>query len=167
MAEEDPSSFVRRMALEKAGAVRDRHPDAWIVSGDTVVCLEQHILGKPGGFEEAVAMLLLLAGREHLVETAFCLCHGQSRVQVVRSVVTRVRFASFGEAVARAYAATGECFDKAGAYGIQGKGSVLVQAIDGSYSNVVGLPLCELVQVLLEQRVIRVDGLSGKSGEES
>jgi len=166
-AGEMPSSFVRRMALEKARAVCERHPDAWIVSGDTVVCLDQRILGKPGDFKEAVEMLLLLAGREHLVETAFCLCHRNFRVEVVRSVRTKVRFAPFDEATAQAYAATGECFDKAGAYGIQGKGSALVQAIEGSYSNVVGLPLCELLQALLEHRVIRLVDLFDKSGKAS
>ena len=167
MVGERPSSFVRRMALEKARAVCECYPAAWIVSGDTVVCIDQQILGKPGDFEEAVAMLLLLAGREHLVETAFCLCHRHSRIEVVRSVITRVRFAPFSEATARAYAATGECFDKAGSYGIQGKGSALVKAIEGSYSNVVGLPLCELLQVLLEHRVIRIDDLHGERGEAS
>lgn len=152
--DEEPSQFARRMALEKARAVSARYPGAWIVSGDTVVSKGKEILGKPRDEEDAVAMLLSLAGGEHLVETAFCLRHGGSAVERVHSTVTKVRFADFDEAVARAYAATGEGLDKAGAYGIQGKGAVLVRSIEGSHSNVVGLPLWELHQVLLECGVI-------------
>ena len=164
-AGETPSAFVRRMALEKAREVGRLYPATWIVSGDTVVSLNRRILGKPRDSDEALAMLLALAGTEHLVETAFCLCHGHLRVEVVESVVTRVRFAPFDEATARAYVATGECLDKAGAYGIQGKGSALVESISGSYSNVVGLPLCELVRTLLAHGVIKVAGPAAMAAE--
>lgn len=164
--DEEPSQFARRMAVEKARAVSVQHPEAWVVSGDTVVSMGKEILGKPRDEEEAVAMLLSLSGREHVVETAFCLRHGGLAVERLHSTVTRVRFADFGEEVARAYAATGEGLDKAGAYGIQGKGAVLVRSIAGSHSNVVGLPLWELHQVLLECGVIALAHLLPEQAEE-
>jgi septum formation protein len=164
--EEEPSHFARRMALEKARAVSAHYPGAWIISGDTVVSLGKCILGKPRDKEDAVAMLLSLSGKEHLVETAFCLCHGESAVERLHSTVTKVRFVDFDESVAWAYAATGEGLDKAGAYGIQGKGAVLVRTIEGSYSNVVGLPLCELHQVLEECGVIALAHLLPERAEE-
>lgn len=152
--DEDPTAFVIRMAREKAAAIREFFPESWIISGDTVVCLGQTILGKPVDPEDAVAQLMALSGREHCVRTGFCVTHGQRRVEVARSVTTKVRFAPFTEVTARAYVATGESSDKAGAYAIQGVGACLVQAIEGSYSNVVGLPLCELLQVLQEHGVV-------------
>jgi septum formation protein len=151
---ESPQDFVRRMAREKAAAVSADFPDSWVISGDTIVCLGDKILGKPADEHEAVALLMTLAGREHCVKTGFCVCNRSRGVQIVRSVTTRVRFAEFSEAVARAYVATGESLDKAGAYGIQGKGIFLVRSIEGSYSNVVGLPLYELIEVLLANDVI-------------
>lgn len=151
---ESPQDFVRRMAREKAAAVSADFPDSWVISGDTIVCLGDKILGKPADEHEAVALLMTLAGQEHCVKTGFCVSHRSRGVQIVRSVTTRVRFAEFSEAVARAYVATGESLDKAGAYGIQGKGIFLVRSIEGSYSNVVGLPLYELIEVLQAKGVI-------------
>jgi len=152
--DEDPTAFVIRMAREKAAAIREFFPESWIISGDTVVCLGQTILGKPTNPEDAVAQLMALSGREHCVRTGFCVTHGLRRVEVARSVTTKVQFAPFSEVTARAYVSTGESSDKAGAYAIQGVGACLVQAIEGSYSNVVGLPLCELLQVLQEHGVV-------------
>lgn len=152
--DEDPAAFVIRMAREKAVAIREIFPESWIISGDTVVCLGRRILGKPADAEDAVDQLMALSGREHCVRTGFCVTHSRKSVEVSRSVTTKVRFAPFSEATARAYVATGESFDKAGAYAIQGVGACLVQAIEGSYSNVVGLPLCELLQILRECGVI-------------
>jgi len=152
--DEDPTTFVIRMAREKAAVVRASFPEAWIISGDTIVCLDRKILGKPAHNEDAVGQLMALSGREHCVRTGFCVTHGGRRVEVTRSVTTKVRFATFSEVTARAYVATGESLDKAGAYAIQGKGACLVQSIEGSYSNVVGMPLCELLQVLHEYGVI-------------
>ena len=153
---EDPDTFVLRMAKEKAAVVSSDSPDSWVISGDTVVCLGRKILGKPVNETHAVSLLMELAGREHVVKTAFCVCRKVDNVSVAKVVTTRVSFADFTEAVAVAYVATGEPLDKAGAYGIQGKGAVLVKSIDGSYSNVVGLPLHELVEVLLEYEAIEL-----------
>jgi septum formation protein len=156
-ARERPEDFVLRMAREKAMAVSIEFPDSWVISGDTVVCLGDKILGKPADEHQAVALLMKLSGREHGVKTGFCVVHGTRGVEIARVVTTRVRFAEFSESVARAYVATGESLDKAGAYGIQGKGILLVRSIAGSYSNVVGLPLCELVEVLQAHGVIEPD----------
>jgi septum formation protein len=111
------------------------------------------ILGKPGDAEEALSVLLTLAGQKHIVHTGFCLQHAREQVSVSRVVTTEVFFAAFSREIAAAYVATGEPLDKAGAYGIQGCGGFLVEKISGSYSNVVGLPLAEVMQELLRYRV--------------
>ncbi len=152
---EDPTAFVSRMAREKAAVVRASFPEVWIIGGDTIVCLGPRIFGKPADKEDAVVQLMALSGREHSVRTGFCVTHAGRGVEVTKTVATKVFFAPFSEATARAYVATGESLDKAGAYAIQGKGACLVQSIEGSYSNVVGLPLCELLQVLEEHGVIQ------------
>lgn len=146
--------FVLRMAKEKAAAVGKKAPDSWVISGDTVVCLGEAILGKPTSSENAVELLLQLAGKTHFVRSGFCLWHQKKNIVRAESVVTSVRFTNFSERVARAYVGTGEPMDKAGGYGIQGVGGVLVESIKGSYSNVVGLPMAELVSVLEEEGVI-------------
>jgi len=152
---ETPENFVLRMAVEKAAAVSSEFPETWVISGDTVVCLDDKILGKPIDGREAVSQLMALSGREHYVRTGFCVAHRSRGVNNVQLVSTKVLFAEFSETVAHAYVATGESFDKAGAYGIQGKGIFLVKAIEGSYSNVVGLPLYELMEVLQAYGVIQ------------
>jgi len=154
MEEEQAEDFVLRMAKEKAIAVGTQFPDSWIVSGDTVVCLGQSILGKPTSRENAVELLMQLAGQTHIVRSAFCVWHEKKNVIRTNCVATEVRFTNYSERVARAYVATGEPLDKAGGYGIQGVGGVLVASIKGSYSNVVGLPMAELAVVLGQEGVI-------------
>ncbi len=151
---ENSGDFVRRMAREKAAGVSAECPQSWVISGDTVVCLGDKILGKPADEREAVALLMALSGKEHLVKTGFCVAHQARGVECIRMVTTKVHFTDFPESVAHAYVAAGESLDKAGAYGIQGKGVLLVKTIEGSYSNVVGLPLSELIDVLLAHGVI-------------
>lgn len=154
LAGEKPEHFVRRMAEEKAAEVSARYSGAWVIAADTVVCVDRKILGKPTDEREAVAQLMALSGREHRVMTGFCVVHAEKGIRVSEAVITFVRFVGYSEETARAYAATGEGLDKAGAYGIQGIGGCLVDSIEGSYSNVVGLPLCQLLQVLLAHEVI-------------
>ncbi len=154
MAGEDPEAVVLRLAGEKAAAVRNLHPASWVVAADTVVVIDGRLLGKPRDSEEAVAMLLSLAGREHHVLTGFCVTCGRENARVLQAVASEVRFAAFGPEVARAYAETGEPLDKAGAYGIQGKGAFLVERVSGSYSNIVGMPLHEVLSVLLDFGVV-------------
>ncbi|MGW8193041.1 MAG: Maf family protein [Desulforhopalus sp.] len=151
---EGSDEFVCRVAGEKANDVSSRSPDSWVISGDTVVCLDNEILGKPEDEQQALETLMKLCGRQHEVKTAFCVAHRRRGIAINQLVTTRVHFAPFTEAVAKAYVATGEPLDKAGAYGIQGKGASLVMGIEGSYTNVVGLPLYELIDVLLKNKVI-------------
>ena len=151
---ENPQHYVERMALEKALAVKNRFSQHYVLAADTAVCLGDTILGKPADDEEAVVMLLSLAGRVHLVRSGICLLSEAEGVQIVHSVATEVRFADFDEAVARAYVCEGESLDKAGGYGIQGKGVFLVEHVAGSYTNVGGLPLVEVVAFLTQQGVI-------------
>lgn len=156
---ESAEKFVLRMAEEKAEAVAKQNPDKCIVSGDTIVCLDdQSVLGKPISKDHAVELLLSLSGREHVVRSAFCVLQKNRNIHRVSSHVTRVLFTDFTKDVARAYVETGEPMDKAGAYGIQGLGGGLVKRIEGSYSNVVGLPLAELIAVLMEEKIIRIRG---------
>jgi len=149
-----PHDFVLRAAAEKAEAVSAKYPDCWVLGADTVVVLDDEILGKPAAAAEAERMLNLLAGRRHRVVTGFCLLHRSSGRSMRKAVQTEVLFAPFTGALASSYVQTGEPLDKAGSYGIQGIGGFLVREINGSYSNVVGLPLAEVVEALLEFGVI-------------
>jgi septum formation protein len=151
---EPAEEFVLRMAMEKAAAVSHRFPERWIISGDTIVCLGQEILGKPTSNEHAVNLLMELSGQTHLVRSSYCLCHLQKNIVRAETIATKVEFTDFSKEIAEAYVLTGEPMDKAGAYGIQGIGGVLVKSITGSYSNVVGMPLVEIVSVLIKEKVI-------------
>lgn len=146
---ETPFQFAGRTAFEKAGSVAAVHSEAWVLGADTVVVLDGKILGKPSGAADAERMLIRLAGRTHEVLTGFCIRRDQDGVLVSRVVSTEVRFASFGRELAAAYVRTGEPLDKAGSYGIQGIGGFLVEKIVGSPSNVVGLPLSEVMTEFL------------------
>lgn len=149
-----PEPFVLRLAEAKARAVADLEPTSWVVAADTVVDVAGDILGKPVDEAEAMAMLRRLNGQWHEVWTGFCIGRAQDNVWDLRAVKTAVKFAAFSDEVLAAYLATGEPLDKAGAYGIQGRGGFLVERIDGSWSNVVGLPLAEVVAELLRLGVV-------------
>lgn len=145
---ETPTAHAARLAEAKADEVRRRHPGALVVAGDTVVARDGEILGKPDSEDHAVEMLLSLAGRSHRVVSGLALAvPGRDEIEV-RLEVARVVFRPFGAEVARAYVATGEPMDKAGAYGIQGKGASLVTRVEGDYTAVVGLPVAALVDLL-------------------
>lgn len=157
-AGEQPVDFVARLAREKGQAVDQ--PDAWVLGADTVVVVDGDILGKPGDEDEACAMLMLLSGRWHEVWTGFSLCRQATGELCTKTVCTKVRFMPLTPELCRAYVRTGEPLDKAGAYGIQGKGCFLVSEISGSYTNVVGLPMAEVLDALLRHKVIALmDGL--------
>lgn len=158
---EDAKTFVHRMAREKGRHISEKNPKSWVLAADTVVCLAGTILGKPTDPDDAVRMLMTLSGNSHIVMTGFSLmCHG-NQVEESHVVTTKVTFTAFGENDARAYVATGDPLDKAGSYGIQDRGGVFVEKIDGSYSNVVGLPLAELVSRLEFHDIIRPHLLGG------
>ena len=154
LAHETPQEFVLRAATEKAQAVSQHHPHAWVLGADTVVVLDNRILGKPVDAADAKRLLALLSGRWHEVLTGFCLSRKDLSHLTSQTVATSVKFVDFDKTVAAAYVQTGEPLDKAGAYGIQGKGGFLVERINGSYSNVVGLPLTEVVGKLLQLEII-------------
>tara|TARA_R110002049_G_scaffold55813_11_gene154455 strand:- start:921 stop:1538 length:618 start_codon:yes stop_codon:yes gene_type:complete len=147
-AGEEASAYVQRMAQEKAQAVAQRFPapDYVVLAADTTVVLGDTVLGKPRDREEAMAILTSLSGRWHTVLTAVCVsAAGEMDSEVVE---TRVQFATLSAADCAAYLATSEPWDKAGAYGIQGLGGAFVRTIEGSYTNVVGLPLWETWRLL-------------------
>jgi len=154
MPGETPREFVLRAARDKAGAVAAGNNEAWVLGADTVVVCDNMILGKPRDAGHAAEILQTLSGRSHLVHTGFCLQNEKEGVAVSRVVTTEVFFSPFSREIAAGYVATGEPLDKAGAYGIQGCGGFLVEKINGSYSNVVGLPLAEVVEELLRHRII-------------
>lgn len=157
-AGELPVAFVDRLAREKAAAIAVDHPGGWVIGADTVVVVGDEILGKPADPADALAMLTRLAGRSHEVWTGFAIIKDKA-VVVTRAVRTVVTFASASADVLAAYVASGEPLDKAGGYGIQGRGGLLVERIDGSYSNVVGLPMAELVEELLKLEAILINRL--------
>lgn len=142
----DPSVTVRRLAEEKAKAVFASHPGCVVLGSDTVVTYNGVILGKPENEQDAARMLRMLSGKTHTV------CTGVAAVTDGRleSFVseTRVTFYELTDGEIDAYIKSGEPMDKAGAYGIQGKGAVLVRCVNGDYSTVVGLPLSECARLL-------------------
>lgn len=147
---EDPTRYVTRLAREKAEAVAERHslpPDTLILGADTIVLVDDELLGKPKDTADAARMLRLLSGRTHQVITGVCLKKGRN-VQVAAEV-TCVRFHTLSGQEIDAYIATGEPMDKAGAYAIQGRAGRWIPRIDGCYFNVVGLPLA-LVSSMIE-----------------
>lgn len=150
-----PRDLVEILSRTKAGMVTAIRPDAWVIGADTVVVVDGMILGKPGSQKETVHMLDQLNGREHSVFTGFTVGCGRKRQAVFRTVETRVRFKSMTQKEILWYAGTPEPYDKAGGYGIQGAGGFMVESITGSYSNVVGLPLCEVMETLKELGAVR------------
>jgi septum formation protein len=145
---ESPRDHVIRLAEAKAREVASKHPDRWVVAADTIVCINGSILGKPKGREEAVGMLRRLSGQEHRVWTGFSVCHSKKGKRDKEVVQTLVRMKPLTPAEMEWYVETGEPFDKAGGYAIQGIGSFMIESIQGSYTNVVGLPVCELIRML-------------------
>jgi septum formation protein len=143
-----PRELAELHAGAKADSVAARRPEGVILAADTVVDLDGESLGKPRDPAEAAAMLQRLAGREHLVHTAFALIDGPSGRRLAETETTRVRFAPLGSEEIAAYVATGDSMDKAGAYGIQGRGAVLVERIEGDFYTVMGLPLGRVVRGL-------------------
>lgn len=146
-AGEAPRDYVVRMARQKAETVAARRGDsAPVLAADTTVVIDDDILGKPAEHFAGLAMLARLSGRTHSVITAVCLQSADTVAAL--EVETRVTFLNLNREVCEQYLATPEPWDKAGGYAIQGLGGALVSAIEGSYSNVVGLPLAETWQLL-------------------
>lgn len=146
--QENPVRFSQRMARGKVDLVSVRYPENWILGADTVVTLNGVLFGKPKDDQEAAAFLQTLSGQTHRVITSFCLRHVSNGCTLSRSVSTQVTFKKLSLQEIHWYVQTGEPRDKAGAYAIQGKGAFCVKKIRGSYTNVVGLPITEVLEAL-------------------
>jgi len=172
LPDESPDIYVKRMARTKVLSVVERiqqtlYPDSdsardqggimlresplrWVLGADTVVVLEGRILGKPADHEMAVDMLVALQDREHMVTTGFCLYDMKKSKEGIQAVHTLVRFKKMTRTEVEKYLGVGESMDKAGAYSIQGVGAYVVDTLTGSYTNVVGLPICQVVEMMEE-----------------
>ena len=148
--ETEPSEAVCELAYRKASAVAAIYNKGIIIGADTVVVYRGQILGKPSGVTDAADTLRRLSGDDHLVITGFCVMDSATGRLLKASETTRVFFRRLSDDQIKAYIRSGEPMDKAGSYGIQGLGAVLVERIEGCYFNVVGLPLSSLTQVLRE-----------------
>lgn len=155
--DEEPVSHVVRLAEEKAREASTKADGRFFIGADTIVLLDGEILGKPCDETEAAIMLRKLSGRMHHVITGFAVIDHESGRIICRSVSTEVYFRPVSAAEITAYVATGCPLDKAGAYAIQGGAASMVEKINGSYTNVVGLPLCEVVEVLRELGALETD----------
>ena len=144
-----PSVQASRLAEKKARAVNPEFSNNWILGADTVVVVGEQILGKPYDHHDAESMLYLLRGKEHEVITGFCLLNPKGDVAQAKAITTLVRMKWLEADEIKAYIATGEPFGKAGSYAIQGIGAFMVESISGSYTNVVGLPVCAVIESLL------------------
>ena len=151
----NPEEYVRELSFLKADHVAQSYPDSWILGADTIVISGSQILGKPRSKNEAIDMLNQINDRDHLVYTGFCVMNREKTALIQDCVKTRVRFKHLSRREILWYVETGEPFDKAGGYGIQGIGAFLVKEIAGSYSNVVGLPVCEVVDTLQTLNLIQ------------
>ncbi len=144
----DPVEIVSELSVRKAAAVAKNNPLSVVIAADTVVAVNGNILGKPHGDGQAAEMLRMMSGRSHFVFTGVTvICDGRIETAICR---TEVFFKELTEEQIAAYIASAEPYDKAGAYGIQGKGALLVDRIDGDYANVVGLPVSMLYEMLKE-----------------
>jgi septum formation protein len=147
---EAPEPYAVRLALDKARSAAMRAGKGIVIAADTIVVAGGAILGKPTDAEDARRMLKALSGRQHEVVTGLAVMDAATRRSSARTSVTKVWFRDLSEREINAYVATGEPLDKAGAYGIQERGALMVERIEGCYSNVVGLPLSLLGEILRE-----------------
>jgi septum formation protein len=149
-----PAEIAEKWAGLKADSVSRLYPDQWVLGADTIVVLNGVIFGKPSNAAEAVRMLDMLSGRSHDVITGVCLIGPGGKFRRIGTVTTLVRFKALSTKEIEGYVKTGEPMDKAGGYGIQGIGAFLVRSVEGSYTNVVGLPLCETLDWLMDEKII-------------
>jgi len=171
LAGESPREYAERLAREKAQAIFQRRPQDFVLGADTIVVIDDTILGKPRGAEDAARMLRLLSGRRHAVITGECLvgpddsspllgASSEKRIarssaeEKISSETTLVTMCEISEKEIREYVATGEPMDKAGAYAIQGMASRWIPKIEGDYSNVVGLPVAMVYAMLRERGAV-------------
>jgi septum formation protein len=161
-AGESPEEYVARLSRDKAAVIAAKHDDAWVIAADTTVLLGDQLLEKPADDDDAKRMLSTIAGKTHTVYTGVTLQHAASGWRDTRVAETEVRMLPLDDRDIAWYVSTGEPRDKAGAYAAQGLGGMFIDSIHGSYTNVVGLPLALLFQML---RRAGVDPLKRGSGE--
>jgi septum formation protein len=145
---ETPEEYVARLSREKAHTIATKHPDRWIIAADTTVALDDLVLEKPIDAEDAKRMLKTIAGKTHVVYTGVTLTRGEPHYIDTHVATSEVRMLPLTTRDIDWYVTTGEPLDKAGAYAAQGVGGMFVDSIHGSYTNVVGLPLALLFQML-------------------
>ena len=146
--------YVLRIAQEKAKKVGIHFPDKWVIGADTIVVHKGKVLGKPKSEEDAMEMLTALRGKWHKVLTGYCILNVSKKTSCQDVVETKVFIKDLTDEEIRRYIKTSEPFDKAGSYAVQGKGGFMVKEIKGSYSNVVGLPICEITDILLSLGIL-------------
>jgi len=152
--DESPKDYVLRVSHEKAQKVGDLFPDKWIIGADTVVVHKGRVLGKPKTEEDAYAMLRKLKAAWHKVYTGYCVLNVSRQIIYQDVAETKVFIKDLTDEEIKRYIGTSEPFDKAGSYAVQGKGGYMVKEIKGSYTNVVGLPICEIAEVLLSLGIL-------------
>jgi septum formation protein len=157
LCNEIPQDHARRLSDEKAEAIACLHPDAWVLGADTIVVIDNDILGKPHNPSEARTMLLRLSGREHRVFTGFTIICKSRNISVGDCVESSVIFRHMTDDEIAWYIHTPEPYDKAGGYAVQGIGAFFIKEIHGSYTNVMGLPLCEVVNTMKDIGILRFD----------
>jgi septum formation protein len=145
---EAPEEYVARLSRDKAAAIASAHPSRWVIAADTTVFYGEELLEKPADAADAARMLGTIAGKTHIVYTGVTLENGEQGYRDTRVAESEVRMSALSPAEIDWYIRTGEPFDKAGAYAVQGIGSMFIESIHGSHSNVVGLPLATLFQML-------------------
>ena len=155
----EPADFVRKLSLSKAEDVADGNPQSWVIGADTIVLIEGKVLGKPRDKAAARKMLERLSGQTHQVYTGYTICCVGTNESITDVVCTDVTFKKLSPDEIEWYIHTDEPFDKAGAYAIQGLGTFLVKRINGSYTNVVGLPVCEVIEHLIQRGVLTIQNM--------
>ena len=149
-----PEIHVKLLSEAKAKAVSEQYPENWVVGADTIVVKNGNVLGKPSSKKNARKMLRTLSGQVHKVFTGYTICCKNKEKIFSETTKTDVLFKELNDDEIKWYINTEEPFDKAGAYAIQGLGSFLVKSINGSYTNVVGLPVCEVIEYLIKEKVM-------------
>lgn len=148
----NPKEVVMKIAKAKASSIFEIFPESVVLAADTIVVKDEKIIGKPKDLEDAFKIISSLSGKQHFVITGFAVI--SSKYEKVDNVVTKVKFRELNPFEIRKYIAEDESLDKAGAYAIQGKGCFLVDKINGSYTNVIGFPIKEILKVLKEFGII-------------
>ena len=155
---ETPGEHVRRLSAAKALALSHRYPEAWVIGADTIVVIDNEFLGKPSTPGEAQAILTKLSGREHRVYTGVAVTRRRDDVFFSDVVASDVLFKDIPAEEINWYIGNAEPYDKAGGYALQGRGAFFIKEIHGSYTNVIGLPLCETVDMLKRAGAIKFPG---------